>query len=521
MYSPRRFAQRAVRHSRSPFFTLLAILALAVGFSLIVNAAAGDLDPSFSTDGKQTTNFFRNFDVASDVALQRNGKIVAVGYATKTGGTSDFALARYNTNGALDTTFSGDGKQTTDFPGNDFGQAVAIQSDGKIVVGGYSINNEGQRNFALARYLSTGGLDTSFSGDGKVKTDFNGARDTITDIAIQSDGKIVVAGGAETAPGSGSYDFAVARYLSNGAPDPTFDGDGKLTTDFFSGFEFANGVALLQDGKILASGRAINPATHTGDFALARYQANGLLDTTFSGDGKQATDFGRTMDSAIGVAVQPDQKIVLVGSSISSTAGYRFALARYLTTGGLDKTFSADGKQITTFPGVFHNAFSYDAVIQSNGKIIAVGNTCDENFLCDLALARYNTNGSLDLSFSGDGKLTVDTGGDDNVYGAALQPDGKIVAAGTFGPSDLASEPYDFQIMRFLGDPAPVTSPSESDSQTEGAHSDSHQISVAPAVPVSDTNKLLNINPGAEKSISRKRLLGLIPGADPTAEFEW
>jgi uncharacterized delta-60 repeat protein len=394
-------------------------------FALARYDFSGTLDPTFSGDGKQTTEF-AGPDGAGAMAVQDDGKLVVVGSAG-----SDFALARYNPDGSLDTTFSGDGRQTTELGARDGASGVAIQDDGKIVAvgrGGFG------GDFALARYNPDGTLDTSFSGDGKQKTAFK-TNDGATAMALQADGKIVAVGFAG-ASGSSSFDFAVARYNSNGSLDTTFSGDGKLTTDFGGG-DKANGVALQGDGKIVAVGGS-------DAFALARYNPDGTLDTSFSGDGKQTT--GGTFGLANGVAIQGDGKIVAVG--LASGVDFTFALARYNPNGSLDASFSADGKQTTTFGG-------YDeangVVIQPNGKLVAVGKSStgpvNGTFPDDFALARYNLNGSLDTTFSGDGKQTTDFGGTDQGVGVALTG-GKIVAVGSGLGTDLTN---DFALARYLG----------------------------------------------------------------------
>jgi uncharacterized delta-60 repeat protein len=383
----------------------------------------GSLDTSFSGDGKQTTGF-KDFDAATGVAIQGDGKIVAVGFTQNFGGGNAFALARYNPNGSLDTSFSGDGKQTTDFGGDFFEGAtgVALQGGKIVAVGG------GAGDFALARYNPNGSLDTSFSGDGKKTTDFGGT-DGAGGAALQANGKIVAVG-----RGGAGNDFALARYNPNGTLDTSFSGDGKETTDF-GGSDQANGVAL-QGGKIVAAGGG----GVRGDFALARYNADGTLDPSFSGDGKQTTAFAGP-DAATGVAVQADGKIVAVGQSASG-AGNEFALARYNPNGTLDTSFSGDGKQTTDFTGG-----ATGVALQADGKIVAAGRVGSGTTGGDFALARYNPNGSLDTSFSGDGKQTTDFGGayDGGATAVALQGDGKIVAVGTGGgPPDS-----DFAIARY------------------------------------------------------------------------
>ncbi|HXF00954.1 MAG TPA: hypothetical protein VN458_11490 [Solirubrobacterales bacterium] len=373
-------------------------------FALARFNPSGTLDTSFSGDGRQTTNFGETFrgDRANGVALQGDGKIVAVGNGDG-GDNQDFALARYNPSGTLDTSFSGDGKLTTDFGGSEAANGVALQGDGKIVVVGVG----GTSSFALARYNPNGSLDPSFSGDGKQKTDFGGGE--ATGVAIQGNGKIVAVGGD-----SNSRNFALARYNPNGTLDTSFSGDGKQTTDF-GGEDKANALALQGDGKIIAVGEGGN-----SDFALTRYNLNGSLDTTFSGDGKQTTPFGGPYE-AQGVALQSDGKMIVVGDG--------FFITRYNPNGSLDPSFSGDGKQTTDF-----DQFGQDATgvtIQDDGKIVVVGSTAGPMLSAYFAVARYNPNGTLDTSFSGDGKQTAISVGHDEAHGVAIQGDGKIVVVGS------------------------------------------------------------------------------------------
>ena len=246
------------------------------------------------------------------MAIQANGKIVAVGGG---GPGGDFALARYNPGGSLDPSFSGDGMQTTDFGGSDLATGVALQGDGRIVVVGRG--GPLPRGFALARYNPNGSLDTSFSGDGKQRTGFGGSDDGARAVALQANGKIVTVG--RGGPGG---DFALARYNPNGTLDTSFSGDGKQRTGFGTQ---ATGVALQADGRIVAVGGG-------GDFELARYNPGGRLDPRFSGDGRQTTDFGAA-DFATGMALQGDGKIVAAGRSGPSPEGGDFALARYNPNG--------------------------------------------------------------------------------------------------------------------------------------------------------------------------------------------
>jgi uncharacterized delta-60 repeat protein len=401
----------------SAYFIAIASPALAV---------AGDLDISFSGDGKATTNFTPGDDVAFGVAVQADGKIVTVGRAGGSGGR--FALARYNTDGSLDTMFSGDGKVTTNFTSrDDLAFGVALQLDGKIVAGGTS-NNGGR--FALARYNTDGSLDPTFSGDGKVTTNFTARNDVAFGVAVQADGRIVAAG---TAGDFGR--FALARYNGDGSLDATFSGDGKVTTNFTAGDDGAFGVAVQVDGKIVAAGVGGN----FGRFALARYNTDGSLDSTFSGDGRVMTNFTAGQDFANGLALQGDGKIVAAGRAGGN--GGRVAVARYNTGGSLDATFSGDGKVTTNFSK--GEDFANGVAVQADGKLVAAG--ASNNF-SRFALVRYNPDGTLDSTFSGDGRVTTNfTSGEDVALGLAIQADGNIVAAGGAGTTNAR-----FALARYI-----------------------------------------------------------------------
>jgi len=439
-----------MRRSRLSQLTLIAkplghgvVVALLVSlvFSAAAIAAAGDPDPTFSGDGKQRTDFGAvgaGASGADAVVRQGDGKIVAVGQAD-----GNFLVARYNLDGSLDPSFSGDGRVQTNFTGSDGAADVALQGNKIVVVGRSTDTTNGFGYFALARYNPDGSLDTNFSGDGKQTTLWGGfGEGEATGVALQSDGKIVAVG-ITNIHGSHTRDFALARYMLNGSLDPSFSGDGKQTTELgFLGefgveFAWANGVAIQADGKIVAVGEASDiPA-----FALARFNPNGSLDTSFSGDGLQTTDFG---DGAAGkkVAIQGDGKIVAVGVAFGDPTGSNFALARYNPNGTLDTAFSGDGLQTTDFLfGGFDEA--HDVAIQANGRIVAVGVAEGGATGIDFGLARYNTNGSLDTSFSGDGRKRTSFGGFDSANGVALQGDGRIVAVGAGNG--------EFALARYLG----------------------------------------------------------------------
>lgn len=344
--------------------------------------------------------------------------------------------------GSLDPTFDTDGKVTTPIAsGNDFGQAVAIQADGKIVVAGYASNGTND-DFAVARYNTDGSPDTTFSGDGKVTTPISGF-DQAYSVGIQPDGKIVAVG----ASGSSTLDFAIVRYNSDGSLDTTFDGDGKVTTPIGSSFDGAYSVAIQPDGKIVAAGYTDN--AFDTDFAIARYNSDGSPDTTFDGDGKVVTAFGTSFDGAYAVAIQADGKIVAAGTSMNG-AEFDFALVRYNSNGSLDTSFSGDGKVTTDVLGF--DDFALSIAVQPDGKILTAGYS-DNGSDQDFSAVRYNANGSLDSSFDADGKVTTQVGSSqDQANAVAIQPDARIVAAGY----SLTGSNADFAVVRFGDDCPPV-----------------------------------------------------------------
>src|SRR6266540_3496 len=354
--------------------------------------------------------------------------------------------------GDLDTSFGTGGKVVTDFgAGNDYAAAVAIQPNGKIVAGGDAQIGT-TLGFALARYNANGSLDSSFGTGGKVTTGFGGSQGAwINGIALQKDGKIVAAGQGRSGTTAA---FGLARYNANGSLDTSFGSGGLVATTFGTGNTRVNGIALQPDGKIVTAGFDKNATEF--EFALARYNADGSLDTSFGTGGKVTTDFGSGIDVAWAVAVQPDGKIVVVGETRGSTATkYDAAVVRYTPAGALDTTFGSGGK-VTTAYATDNDGFEAVAV-QLNGKIVAGGWTRQGTPpLYEVSLARYNPNGSLDATFGTGGKVVTVWGGhDDYITGIALQADGKIVGVGAADKSTTFSD-YEFALARYEGDTCTV-----------------------------------------------------------------
>jgi uncharacterized delta-60 repeat protein len=403
-----------------------------------------------SVKGYVLSSFFGKFIMVdtsvSSIAIDSNGKIVAgVNFGSFSlseggnGGRGHFGLVRFNTDGSLDSTFGTDGKVIIEFENSTI-NSIAIDSNGKMVVGGYIANTLINNDFLLARYNIDGSLDTTFGSNGKVSTDFGiiddsgSGDDRINSIVIDNNGKIVV--GGYTNNGNGlTRDFALARYNINGSLDDTFGSNGKVTTFFGNNHEEANSIRIDSDGKIVAGGFAVN-ATHF-DFALARYNTNGSLDDTFDGDGKVTTDWA-SQSGIHSIAIYNDDKIVVAGFVNTGPMGMYgiplysgsgdFLLARYNIDGSLDTTFGSNGK-VTTDWGSDTISSHYDVItsiaIDSNSKIVAGGNT---NF--GSAIARYNMDGSLDNTFDTDGKMISTIGSNNRISSMAIDANGKIVVAG-------------------------------------------------------------------------------------------
>jgi len=418
----------------------LCVPVLVIATATAVRATPGDLDPSFGTGGKVTTPIGSfTTDFATALALQADGKLVAAGYTIHGGSDYDFAVTRYDIDGTLDGTFGTGGKVTTPIgSGIDDARAVAIQADGKIVAAGYTAGSD-PGDFALVRYDTDGTLDGTFGTGGKVTTSIGSGADVVQALVVQTDGKLVAAG--RTAIGNDNH-LALVRYNSDGSLDGAFGTGGKVTTSIGSSNEAA-ALVVQTDGKLVAAGKAVNGDGNT-DFALVRYNADGTLDGTFGTGGIVVTDFG-SFDEANALVLQTDGRLVAAGYTYGGTNSGDFALARYNTDGSLDGNFGTGGKVTTTTACCGDVATGL--VVQTDGKLVAGGYTIQLQY--DFALARYNTNGSLDGTFGAGGMVTTPVGGgQDLAFALVRQADGKLVAAGTAE----TFQGNDFALVRYLND---------------------------------------------------------------------
>jgi uncharacterized delta-60 repeat protein len=378
--------------------------------------------------GRVITKIGQENDFVHDIAVMPDGRIVLAGVSYTLRG-SEVAVARYTTNGTPDLGFSDDGRLTTNFGGiASYGSSVDLLAGGRILVTGTeesnSTNSGNERSYlVMSRYAADGSLDNDFSGDGKVTLDDGRDRDvTAQDAAVQPDGSILIVGDLN------QDDTFIAKFRADGTPDTRFASSGERVIEFSDGSSSATATVLQPDGKILVIGVTLPERSHA-HFAIARLKTDGTSDSTFSGDGLATMAYlSNTSSSANCAALQADGKIVIAGT-IGTNSNADFGVARLNADGTLDKTFSGDGWQKTDFSGTLDRA--YCIAIQPDGKILVGGYTDPNPGSQDFALVRYNPNGTLDNSFSGDGKLTIDF--DNNIDGArsiAILDNGKIIIAG-------------------------------------------------------------------------------------------
>lgn len=428
--------------------------------------SAGALDPTFGIGGIVNPPAF---GVAGMAIQPADGKIVTAGTVYSGAFTADdFAVARYNANGSLDSTFGTGGKVVTDFGKDqawDDAFATVLQPDGKILVAGRhspKFNSGGNWDMALVRYNANGSLDKTFGGTGIVTTSFSRtSQEQATAVALQSDGKIVIAGFVQDT----TSDFALARFNTNGTLDTAYGTGGRARIGIASGSVYARVHLVRQpDDKMVVEGDvyfAGPPESY--QFAVARVKINGTLDTSFGGGtGKVVAALGESNTNAYGVALQGDGKIVVAGLSwnLSNGTGVDFALARFNSTGTLDTTFDGDGVR-TVDLGITqdHNEGATSLAIQADGKIIAAGFTNgvgSPSSASDFAMIRVNPlDGSLDSTFGNGGiVITAVTAGQDAANAVVLQSDGKIVLGGSALARYLPAAPV---IGSFTAGPNPVT----------------------------------------------------------------
>jgi uncharacterized delta-60 repeat protein len=453
----------------------------------------GNLDPSFGIGGIAITPVGSGFDEAHALALQPDGKLLAAGTAEE-----GFALARYTSTGSLDATFGNGGIVLTPIENQAVAFAMLRLPSGKIVVAGGAKGGDRVPRLAVARYTSNGSLDSSFGSGGTVTTLIGLETYAARSVVAQPNGRIIVVG--TSYPGGAKTGFAAARYLANGKLDPSFGNAGTVVAHHDT---WANAAVLQSNGKLLVAGfvtsiegggalarfeadgvldvsfgnadpgKVITPfgttdlafaLTRQGDgklvaagyvgprnggitefstgFGLARYNEDGTLDPKFGDWGEVVTPIDGHDASATSVLVQPDGKIVAAGQS----GGRSFALARYQKDGGLDPSFGTGGIVTTAIGEADSGAWAL--VRQEDGKLVAAGFAVEGGSLT-VALVRYRQDGSLDTSFGGGGIVTTAIAGGANAQSLVVQPDGKLVVG---GPAEVGGGTHVFALARYQPD---------------------------------------------------------------------
>jgi len=434
------------RPSRFRVFSAWRVAAVVIISSLlavgVAAAASGDtetifgsyIDPSRANDGQA-------------VIVEPGGMIVVVGYSCPQPGLGGFigcdvVLTRYDADLQLDLSFSGDGIQMTDLGGGENVADLALQSNGKYVVAGNTDDS-----YFVARFNPDGELDTSFNAVGF----YSAAGYHAGGLVIQPDGKILttiwLAGPAARASSVG-----VQRLNPDGSPDHSFGFRGTATLRMAPISATLSDLALQPDGRILVAGYARDLASHTYllDFFAARLTDTGKLDPTFGEHGQWIMDLGGD-DGASNISLQPDGRIVLAGIANGQAAD--LTLVRLTPEGELDSSFGETGIVHTDFTAGADDSV-YDSLIQADGKILIVGATNSFGSHRDVALARYDANGNLDSTFGTEGKVIAGLGFSNVGNSIALQPDGKYVITGTYRNFisffDPVTEIYDILMMRVL-----------------------------------------------------------------------
>ena len=384
----------------------------------------GSLDKTFGGTGMLTTAFSDNSPYLSAIQLQPDDKILAAG------GGLNFLLVRYNCDGSLDSTFGVGGKVSTDF-GSDSerASAMALQPDGKIVLAGSVFRGTygTQYDVALARYNPDGTLDSAFGSGGTVVIAVSSYRDEASAVVVQPDGRILVAGSVDTT-GGGNSEVLVMRFNIDGSLDATFGTGGKVTTAI-SSYNYGKTMVLQPDGQIVVGGQYGNANTFFYD--LLRYNPDGSSDQTFGSYGTAVLPMGSSYapvstPPAAAVALQGDGKIVLGGATWVSSRISDMSVSRVNKDGSIDTTFGTNGVVRTHIAPIDDGSQIYGIAIQPDGRIVTVGDA----YYGQSVITRYNANGTLDTTFGSGGLAYQGVTSADNPRAIAIQPDGKIVMGG-------------------------------------------------------------------------------------------
>ena len=423
-------------------FLSIGTLLLSMNISMAQNPSPGELNTSFGVNGVAITDLLSNeSDRIYGMTLQDDGKIVAVGYAGSN--DEDAAVARFNTDGTLDNTFSADGKYISDLGNSDSDELsdVDIQPDGKIVTVGYT-HDGNDFDAVLIRLNADGSIDNGFGNSGLVVIDLgNDENEWFRALQVTSDDKIVCVGAAFS---GGNYNGLIMRFNTDGSVDTTYGNAGQLVIDAsLGGTESFNDVSVLNSGYVIAVGDGDQVGSK--DILVCRTQPDGTMDATFGNSGIVWVDVENNSDDrGNGCFVQQNGEMVIVGEADGND--HKSAIVRLKGNGIMDTDFTGDGWETYEFAPGYTERF-YDVVEQENGKIVACGNADINGDKYQITMARYHTDGIFDYSFDSDGRLTMgyDTVNDAFCNAMALDADGSIFVGGhTDGDFAIAKVHGDF-----------------------------------------------------------------------------
>ncbi len=391
------------------------------------------LDPHFGVNGVALADFGGS-DSGMTIAMQSDGKVLMAGRAWN-GNEYDFGVVRFNTDGTLDSSFGEGGLARADMGSIfDTPYAMAVQTNGRIVVVGQT---EGiGYDFGMARFNTDGSLDSGFGTDGKVVVDFAGSYDLAYGVAVHASGKITIAGTATDS--DYHFRFGLAQFNADGSLDSTFGDGGKVMTAFGNLDTEAYTILSASGGKFLVAGYAYDFETGGADLALARYNSDGSLDTTFDGDGMVVTDVGTYDESVHGLALTSDGSIIAAG-----TAGGDYLVVKYSSSGQLDTDFGTDGKVFVDYVG----GYDVGHAVGMAGDQIMVAGAADMLGDMDFGMVRLNADGSADETFGNNGLLTIDLGSwDDEAMGMVVEGNGNLMVGG-FAVNGAGD--YDFAAVHY------------------------------------------------------------------------
>lgn len=419
-------------------------------------AQYGSLDSTFGKKGLVRTWHEPWYVEGDDMLLQPDGKILVTGGLVDS--VNHLAVWRYLANGDLDISFGNQGIATMpNQPDNSSGVAIALQPDGKIVVAG--VNSSANRNdLAVMRLLPSGKTDISFGNNGLVVLDIKNGIEVAYDIKVQPDGGIVVTGISTEI--TKSLRLLVARFRPNGTLDTSFGDQGIILPDYGPDNAWGVDITVLKEGKILVTGTYIKNESffvHDEYILLMRFLPDGSPDLSFGEQGRVLIDFDEEDARVFSMVVQPDEKILIAGPYYSNIV--RFRVLRFHSDGRMDTDFGEDGVTLIGFDN--YHSLPGEIALQADGKIVISGmvdfGPTDPTISLDFALVRLSSDGKLDPTFGQGGKVSTNFGSGSSDFGLslAIQPDHKIVVVG-YSHQNL--EHYSVSLARYNSnyDPPPV-----------------------------------------------------------------